>query len=176
MSRVTRMVLTIVIAVLIAGPALAATPASASGKPTRLPVPNSFNTFDFPAGQACSNFELAGAPVVNNEVYTTFPPEANGDVVQLVTGYLLEQVTNVGTGKSIIVNISGPAKFVSHSDGSVTFIGYGSELEAFFPTDFPAGPRTFINYGLLVINITPLDQFILVSQSGHQFDVCAALI
>src|SRR5437667_12675135 len=104
------------IALLVAALALFVLPsslASASGRPTRLPVPNAYNTFDFAAGLACS-FELSFTPVVNNEVFTTFPAQANGDVVQQITGYLLERLTNVGTGKSITVNISGPETYVFH--------------------------------------------------------------
>jgi hypothetical protein len=126
------------------------------------------------AGLACS-FELAGQPLVNNELTTTFPPEANGDVVQLVTGYVLERLTNVGTGKSIVLNLYGPSTFVFHADGTITFTGLGATAAIFFPTDIPAGPTTYINYGRYVEIGTPSGQGILVSQSGTQFDVCAAL-
>ena len=53
--------------VLTASPALA----SASGKPTRAPLPGA-ETFDLPAGLACS-FEVAAQPVINKEFTTTFP-------------------------------------------------------------------------------------------------------
>jgi hypothetical protein len=152
--------------------ALAVTPASASGKPMRASFANP--SFTLAAGLACS-FAVHGEAVVNQEVSTTFPAEPNGDVVQLVTGYLVERFTNVDTGKSITVNVSGPAKYVLHLDGSTTFIGLASEFLPFFPTDIPPGPRFFINYGKIVITITSAGQFILVSQTGTQFDICAAL-
>jgi hypothetical protein len=50
-----------------------------------------------------------------HESTTTFPAQANGDVVVLITGRLVEQVTNVNTGKSITINISGPETAVAVS-------------------------------------------------------------
>jgi hypothetical protein len=38
----------------------------------------------------------------------------------------------------------------------------------------PPGPRTFINSGRIVFEFTPSGQGTLVSQSGHEEDVCAA--
>ncbi len=167
-----RVVLPIVM--IIALLALAPSSTLASGEPTHQPVPNSFYTFTIPAGMACT-FAVGWEPVVNNEVVTTFPPEANGDVAQLFTGYVLERFTNLDNGKSIVINISGPATFVHHTDGSITYTGLGPEPVVFFPTDIPAGPKFYINYGQIIYTITPSGQAILVSQSGTQFNVCAAL-
>jgi hypothetical protein len=72
------------VALLIAVIGLFAVPASlasASGMPTRAPVPDSANTATFPAGLAC-DFTLQIEPVVNHEYTLTFPAEPNGDVVQ----------------------------------------------------------------------------------------------
>ena len=131
-------------------------------------------TFDLPAGLACS-FEVAAQPVINKEFTKTFPPEPNGDVVVLINGRLVEQVTNVSTGRSITVNISGPATEVLHSDGSVTLTARGSSFLILFPTDITPGPAFLINTGRYVATFNAAGQETLISQSGTQFDVCAAL-
>jgi hypothetical protein len=146
--------------------------ASASGKPSR--APRLHGSGDFPAGLACS-FEVASQTLTNKEFTTTFPAEANGDVVQLVTGYLVQRFTNVGTGKSISANVSGPGTIVFHPDGSVTLSAEGPSILILFPGDIPSGPSFVINYGKFVVNITPSEQFIVQKQTGTQFDVCAAL-
>jgi hypothetical protein len=153
---------------------LAAAPALGSGKPTRAPLPDASNTFDLAAGLACS-FEVAAQPVINNEVTTTFPAQANGDVLVIITGRLVEQVTNVATGKSITVNISGPEKVVLHPDGSVTLTALGSSFLILFPTDVTPGPAFLINTGRYIATFSPSGQETVLSQSGTQFDVCAAL-
>jgi hypothetical protein len=142
-------------------------PAFATGKPTRSPVPDLAQEFVIPAGSACS-FELAGDPVVNRLVTTTFPPDENGDIVQLTTGTVVERFTNVATGKSIIINISGPGRLTFHPDGSVTLEAWGTWFIV------AEGPRAFINAGRVVLNITESGP-VTVSQSGHEEDICAAL-
>ncbi len=174
MSRIMRIASVLTLFTVFALLALPSSPASASGMPTRTPVPDSYNTLTLAAGQACA-FPVHAEPVVNSEVFTTFPPEANGDVVTQITGYLLERVANLATGKSVVVNISGPETVVLHSDGSITLIAYGPSVLILFPTDSPPGPTFVINYGRYVANFTLSGQETLVSQSGTQFDVCAAL-
>ena len=85
-----------------------ATLSAADCKPTRIAITDEQQSTHFRAGRVCS-FEFDAAPVSNNQYLTTYPPDANGDVRMIVTGVLKEQLTNVGTGKSIIVNVSGPA-------------------------------------------------------------------
>ena len=156
--------------VLTASPALA----SANGKPTRAPLPDASQTFDLPAGLACS-FEVAAQPVINQEFTTTFPAQANGDVVVFVTGRLVERITNVSTGRSITVNVSGPGTAVLHPDGSITVTARGSSFLILYPTDITPGPAFLINTGRYVATFNAAGQETLISQSGTQFDVCAAL-
>jgi hypothetical protein len=148
--------------------------AVAGGKPSRVPIPASDNAFDDPAGMDCS-FELAGQPVANNEKVTTFPAQANGDVVQIVTGTVKYELTNVDTGKSIMVNTSGPGHITIYPDGSETAVLSGRSLFTFLPTDIPAGPATYLTTGRVVVNETASGQSILVSESGTREDICAAL-
>lgn len=145
-----------------------------AGGPTRVPVPGADDMFDFPAGAVCS-FELVGTPVSNRGVITTFAPDANGDVRQLITGTLVETFSNAGTSRSLTVNISGPFQVVMHADGSATFTLNGPTLVFFFPGDVPSGPQAFINSGRAVIDFTTTGQQILESRTGNVQDLCAAL-
>lgn len=171
------MVARLVCLVAVASAALLAVPASlarAETAPTRQPVPDSFYNFTVPAGIGCT-FAVEWTNVINDETMTTYPAAANGDVTQVLTGYVLEQFTNLSNGNSIVLNISGPGVFVFHSDGSITFTGLGPDPAIFAPTDIPAGPKFYVNYGRYTVDVTPTGRQILVSQNGTQFDVCAAL-
>ena len=152
-------------------PVLEANPGiSAIGKPTRSPLPA--GPFEIPAGVACSFGVLGGEPIVNNQVLKTFPPEPNGDIVQLATGALIFTLTNASTGKSITVNTSGPGRFTIHPDGSLTIEAQGRWFLAFIEN---APFTAFISSGRVVFSIAPGGPATLVSQSGHVEDVCALL-
>jgi hypothetical protein len=153
-------------------PALGANPPrlSAIGKPTRTPLLG--GPFEIPAGVACSFGVIGGDPIINNQVLKTFPPEPNGDIVQLATGALVFTLTNASTGKSITVNISGPGRFTIHPDGSLTIEAQGRWFLAFIEN---APFTAFISSGRVVFSIAPGGPPTLVSQSGHVEDVCALL-
>jgi hypothetical protein len=141
----------------------------ARGKPTRSPLPA--GPFEAPAGLFCS-FGVLSEPVVNKQVLKTFPPEPNGDIVQLATGAFVARLTNTSTGKSITVNISGPGRFTIHPDGSVTLEASG---RWFFAAIENAPVSAFINSGHVVLRIGTDGTVTLVSRSGHVEDVCALL-
>lgn len=148
---------------------------AANGKPTRVLLTDQQQTFDIPAGLACS-FELAGTPVANNETTTIFPADANGDVRQLITGTLKLQLTNVGTGKSIVVDISGPGTVVLHPDGSASEDLRGPGLVLFFPAANPAGPATYLFTGHTSLSFDPAGNLTLLSTTDNNpLDLCAAL-
>lgn len=148
---------------------------AANGKPTRVLITDQQQTFDIPAGQVCG-FELAGAPVANNETTTIYPADANGDVREIITGTLKLQLTNVGTGKSIDVNISGPGTVVLHPDGSASEDLRGNDLVLFFPGATPAGPATELFTGHTILSFDPAGNETLVSTTDKSpLDVCAAL-
>lgn len=153
-------------------PALDANPPriSAIGKPTRSPLPPA-EDFEAPAGLWCS-FGVFVHDIVNNQVLKTFPPEPNGDIVQLITGNYVTRLTNTSTGKSIRVNISGPARITTHPDGSTTLEATGR----WFLGEIVNAPFTvFISSGRVVISIAPDGTPTLVSQSGKVEDLCALL-
>jgi hypothetical protein len=152
-------------------PALGANPPriSAIGKPTRSPLPA--GDFEAPAGLFCS-FGVLVETIRNNQILTTFPPEPNGDIVQLATGNFVTRLTNTSTGKSITINISGPGRFTIHTDGSFTLEATGR----WFLGLIENAPFTaFISSGRVVISFAPDGTGTLVSQSGHMEDVCALL-
>jgi hypothetical protein len=140
---------------------------SESGKPIRSPI-LSGEPFEIPAGLACS-FAVGVELLVNKEFAKTFPPEPNGDVVVLSNGRLVERLTNVSTGKSIIVNVSGPGRLTIHPDGSATLVAWGRSSNFFGPGE------AFLFSGRLVIEIAPDGIGTPVSLSGHEEDICAAL-
>jgi hypothetical protein len=141
----------------------------ARGKPTRSPLPA--GPFEAPAGLFCS-FGVLSEPVVNKQVVKTFPPEPNGDIVQIATGAFVARLTNTSTGKSITVNISGPGRVTIHPDGSVTLEATG---RWFFAAIENAPFSAFISSGHAVLSIASDGTVTLVSQSGHVEDVCALL-
>jgi hypothetical protein len=152
-----------------------ATISAADGKPSRVAITDAQQSVHFRAGRVCS-FEFAAAPVSNNQYLTTYPADANGDVRMSVTGVLKEQVTNVGTGKSIIVNVSGPSTQIVHPDGSSDLILDGSVLVSYNARFNPRGPATFIYTGHTVFSVSDDGVLTLVSTTDKQpFDVCAAL-
>ena len=87
------------------------------------------------------------------------------------------QLTNVDTGKSIIVNVSGPSTQVQHADGSLDATLGGSVLVAFLAPFNPRGPATYIYTGHTVLSFAPpFGLLTLVSTTDNKpFDVCAAL-
>jgi hypothetical protein len=87
----------------------------------------------------------------------------------LVNGKLFVRITNLDTGKSMDVNISGPANVTPTSERNM-----GRGLLLLFPED-AAGPGVFLNTGRLDV-IRGEDGFITnYTVRGTSVDVCAAL-
>jgi len=152
-----------------------ATLSAADGQPTRIAITDAQQSFHARAGSVCG-FEFAAAPVSNNQYFKTYPADANGDVRVLINGVLKEQLTNVGTGKSIVANVSGPSTEILHPDGTADLTLDGSVLVSYtFPFN-PRGPATYIYTGHTVFSIDDDGTLTLVSTTDKQpFDVCAAL-
>jgi hypothetical protein len=158
----------VLIAAVAAGLALPAAAVSA-GQPTRTPAPELVATA--PAGTICP-FTLSTAPVINNAYLLTFPTEANGDIVQLITGSTLQQFTDDETGKSIETTITGNSRIVAHPDGSHTITDAGRAV--FGP--FPPPLQGVIFAGRVVTEVSPAGETTIVSHSGTVVvDICAAL-
>lgn len=154
---------------------LPATLSAADGKPTKVAVSDDQQSFSFRPGRVCS-FALAGTPVMNNQFIKTYPADANGDVRVLVEGALKERVTNVNSGTSIVVNVSGPSTQIVHPDGTSVLTFDGSGLVLFNARFNPLGPHTYIYTGHTVISISADGILTPLSTTDKQpFDVCAAL-
>ena len=148
---------------------------AANGKPTRVAITDDQQSAHFRAGRVCS-FEFDAAPVSNNQYLTTYPADANGDVRESINGALKERVTNVGTGKSIILNVSGPSTEIMHTDGSADLTLEGSVIVSYNARFNPRGPATFVYTGHTVFSISDDGVLTLVSTTDKEpFDVCAAL-
>jgi hypothetical protein len=155
--------------------AFPATISAADGKPTRVAVTDEQQSAHLRAGRVCT-FEFDVKPVSNNQYITTYPADANGDVRIHVGGALKEQVTNVDTGKSIIVYVPGPTTQTVHPDGSSELILDGSVMVSYNARFNPRGPNTYIYTGHTVFSVSPDGILTLVSTTDkNPFDVCAAL-
>jgi hypothetical protein len=154
-----------VLALLCAGIlALAATGAAFSAGPVREPLV--FEPITFDAGEVCP-FAVTVETVANKEILKDF-----GDHL-IITGRLVARVTNDDTEKSVVLNVSGPAKVVFTED-SATQYGRGLGLNFFFPGDlgpdgallWTRGPmiQRFSEEGLEVVRMAPVVR-----------DVCAML-
>jgi hypothetical protein len=143
-----------------------AAPAAAVG-PTReyLPLPA---TIDLAAGEGCS-FPVRIDVLVNREYGVTFA-DASGDLLrQLVSGTLIIGLTNVDNDRSITIDISGPAEFVVHADGSSTFTLRGNSM----PLD-PGG--LFRTTGTVVQEYDSDGNLLSTTQTaGTRTDICAAI-
>jgi hypothetical protein len=146
--------------------------ASGTGAPSREPLNN--QPFTLPAGFGCA-FPNSYEPLIDGEIVTTFPAGANGDVREIITGTLVARLTNLLTGKSIVVNISGPLVGTVHPDGSEDILGGGISAFPFFPTDTPPGPHWWLFKGRLNATFTSTGDLIVNSFSGTKEDLCLKL-
>jgi hypothetical protein len=145
---------------------------SQSRGPTRIDVPDATQDFTIPAGVACS-FAVRSEPLVNRLVTKRFPADASGDVLELTTGTLVVRYTNVPTGKSITLKVSGPGQFTIHPDGSQTLVAVGT-WTTFGLAD---GQLVFwLTSGRVVVEL-PADGGlpVIVSQAGRAEDICTLL-
>lgn len=133
------------------------TTAASDGKPIREPV--FFE--DFVVENVCP-FRVLIETTANKEFVTIFEDRI------LVTGKLFTRLTNLETGESLELNISGPATI------SETEVLRGRGLLILFPED-AGGPGLVLTAGRVEL-IRGEDGFIAeMSTSGRTVDVCAAL-
>jgi hypothetical protein len=142
------------LAVVAAIAAVLASGASAD-QPVRFPLspPGSFTL-----SGACS-FDVQVTLIASNEVETDF---SNG--ASIITGRLVDQFTNATTGKSLVVNISGPAFF--SPTGQLVVTGT-NEIGNF---SFPSG--VFITHGPVMFDFA---NNTFTTTSAAMLDLCAAL-
>jgi len=121
------------------------------------------------------------------EVRITFPVDrefvkilkvSDGSMITLSTGSLTSSATNLGTGKTITVNTSGPAKVIVSPDGSVTELEKGLNGLVLTPADAARFglPAVSVTAGARTVSIAPDGTITSLSLQGHVLvDVCAAL-
>jgi hypothetical protein len=156
------------------GGVVTATPALAGGRGDGWQV---LPAEPFTLDASFCGFEVGVTFPVNKE-FARILKTADGSMTFLSTGSLRVSLTNLETGKTIAENVSGPAKFTVHPDGSATLHGRGHGLEILMPADAARFglPTVAVVAGAGPVEIAPDGTFTSVSLQGHVLvDVCAAL-
>jgi hypothetical protein len=117
--------------------------------------------FTLAAGDTCS-FPVLVQPTAP-DVQTLFV-FSDGEVSG--PGPFVATATNLDTGKTVKINLSGNFSFVQHSDGSFTVISYGHVLSTLFGTIF---------YGHTVLEIDANGTVTSRTFNGTEEDLCAEL-
>ena len=138
-------------------------PGAAADKPVREFLPLADAT-----GQFCEDFQVRVHATDNKEYITVFSSGA-----MLITGVLKVEVTNLETGKTIALNISGPGKF--SADGS-TLTGGGPWLLFGEAGELGPGSDAGVTYiaGRTTLTFGPAG-IETIETLGHTEDICAAL-
>jgi hypothetical protein len=137
--------------------------AASAAKPTRQPLPASEDVVIGDCG-----FPVEIHFLQDKGTLTTFTDKSGAVVFELTTGPLVVAVTNLETGESLHLNISGPGMFRVEKDGTATFTGTGPWL--FFGFSPAEGlPTFFLAEGKFVFENGTF------TQVGRLVDLCAAL-
>jgi hypothetical protein len=115
--------------------------------------------------------------VVANKEYGKITTLPDGTTIIKETGTFKTRATNVGSGKSVLLNASGPGTLTFYPDGSVTVHGTGHWLIFNLATDAaPFGlPGVMLTSGRLHEELDPSGTPTALSVTGRATDVCAAL-
>ena len=149
----------VVFGVVVAGLAV---PTAAADKPVKEPLPASDLT-----GQFCEDFQVHVRVTMNKEVIHVF-----SDGVSMITGAFKVEATNISSGKTLALNISGPGKI--SPDGS-TLSAHGRWLLFGEAGQLPgADPGMLLVSGRTQLTVGP-SGIVAMSTTGHVEDVCAAL-
>ena len=168
--RLSRVALLMLVAglVVLFGNALPA----AAAPPTRETI--SFNApVVLPATAFCP-FDVRLEPLSNNERLTTFSDQAGTVRFSIITGGLKVRLTNLATGQSVDLNVSGPARFTPQPDGSLLITNLGASL-VFFSPHGPEVPGLALVHGRIVMALDAAGHLSLQTQRGQIQDLCALL-
>jgi hypothetical protein len=122
-------------------------------------------------------FEVGFAAVADKEFVTTLTT-SDGSTTFLVTGLLTAAWTNLQTGKTIILNGSGPAKITVNPDGSVIELRKGPNFAILSPAEAASFglPTVSVTAGALTESLAPDGTVTSASLQGNVLvDICAAL-
>jgi hypothetical protein len=92
----------------------------------------------------------------------------------IIAGNFVVKVTNLETGKSLALNISGQFIFTPNPDGSMTLSAHGQNL--FFTVD--PDPFVVFHRGRAVLNVTVSGELLALvfnELNGQSQDICQAL-
>jgi hypothetical protein len=146
--------------------AATAAPAAAGGKPTVSSVPFP-DGIVLPGGVFC-DFDVQADSLRNTERALTFPADADGNVLQIVTGQLWIRVINLSTSDSAVLNISGPVRYVIPAGGPIEATLLGRSV--------PIQPGGFlVSNGRVVQLQYPDGSSEILSASGRSIDICSLL-
>jgi hypothetical protein len=160
----------LVAAVVAAALILAAAAPASADKPLREPFPQG----DFIISGSC-DFDVLAHTIEDNVVSKTYFDDDGNPTRQILNGRLVNELTNLETGKSIVYNISGPGFITFFEDGSVDFVLGGRSATFFFPGEVENLPLLFVNSGQVTMHFDPEGNIVGVEQVGEVEDVCAAL-
>ena len=122
------------------------------------------------------DFDVLLEDVINKEKITTFFDQEGNERFSLITGALKVRVTNLDTGTSKVLNVSGPARFDPHPDGSLTITTRGATFLYFFPGDDTGGlPLLAFAHGQTVLEIDAEGALTVTSVRGDVQDACELL-
>jgi hypothetical protein len=161
MRQFTRASRVVVFLLALASPAVA-------GRP--IIILNPASPFVIPAAVGCGTFDVLIAPEPGRPNGGRVIQFANSAIFQ---GPVFVTATNLSTGKSINLNISGPGKFSSTAN---TFVAYGPSLFTLPANLVPPGlaPVSVAN-GRVVLQFDALGNLISVSFTGTARDLCQLL-
>jgi hypothetical protein len=147
---------------------LAVMSAPASAVP---PLHERFPNADATLTDHCT-FDVFIDVVEDKETLTTFFDQDGNILRQRVTGVLKVELTNLSSGKTVFLNISGPGTFIPQEDGSLTILGEGSWLLLFLANR--PGELLF-THGPFELRVTAEGEVLLVDPPPNETDVCALL-
>src|SRR4051812_2425589 len=153
---------------------LACSLAAFAGRPTVQVVPAGAGIL--PSSVSGCGFEIGYTPSSNKEKLTTFFDQ-NGNVkFMLITGDRKLTLINLSTGKSMDLNISGPAHIQQNTDGTFQVMGGGPAIGVFGPGVAPGLPTVAYTTGrLVVVTDQDLNPIQVLSATGTVKDVCSLL-
>jgi hypothetical protein len=139
--------------------------------PARFPITP--NLGPFPAGTLCPFQIHLTAPSYN--VFETDFFDSRGKLIkQAFTGRAVFAITNDASGKTLVVNASGPGFIYPQPDNSALGVGGGPGLIGLFPMD-EGGPALLLVQGHETFNVSPLGRISNLQIVGVVTDLCAAL-
>ena len=147
--------------------ALTASGVLAGGKPTREFFQNPAQ-FLYAAGEACA-FPVQVDTLLQAEYGITFYDAAGDPIRTLVSGRLIVQLTNLTTGASVTLNVSGPAEFVYNADGTISATLRGPSIL------IPPGVPLYDHAGPLHLLIGTDGVPALIGQEGFGIDGCSLI-